>query len=119
MNFLRSTIYWEQFNAHLALTSSLHYSNPETGMADRCNELEELRTKVLTLQQENDKACAQLVVTQGENARLRSQLTHQSTFCASLGSVLGTLVWKASRVPPVVDLLLSGVSGDERVKMIN
>lgn len=79
-------------------------------MADRCNELEELRTKVAALQHENDKACAQLAIVQGDNTRLRSQLTHQSTFCASLGSVLGTLVWKASRVPPVVDLLLSGVS---------
>ncbi|XP_034253277.1 heat shock factor 2-binding protein-like [Thrips palmi] len=77
-------------------------------MADRCNELEELRSKVLALQHEKEKACAQLDIIQGDNVRLRSQLTHQSTFCASLGSVLGTLVWKASRVPPVVDLLLSG-----------
>lgn len=79
-------------------------------MADPCAEVEELRSKALTLQRENDKATAQLSIAQAENLRLRSQLTHQSAFCASLGSVLGTLVWKASRVPPVVDLLLSGVS---------
>ncbi|XP_046745493.1 heat shock factor 2-binding protein-like isoform X2 [Diprion similis] len=32
---------------------------------------------------------------------------HQSTFCASLGAVLGNLVWHASRFPHVVDLWLS------------
>lgn len=77
-------------------------------MAGRAAEVEELRAKVLALQRENDKACAQLAIARSDNVRMRAQLTNQSAFCASLGSVLGNLVWKASRVPPVVDLLLTG-----------
>ncbi|KAK3931728.1 Heat shock factor 2-binding protein [Frankliniella fusca] len=79
-----------------------------SGMAERCAEVEELRSKVLALQSEYDKCAAQLTSAQADATCLRSQLTNQSVFCASLGSVLGNLLWKASRVPPVVDLLLSG-----------
>ena len=81
-------------------------------MAERHDEvgLGQLRAQLLALQRENERSCAQLAVVQGEAARLRSQLAHQSAFCSSLGAVLGNLVWKASRVPPVVDLLLTGVS---------
>ncbi|KAE8751202.1 hypothetical protein FOCC_FOCC002030 [Frankliniella occidentalis] len=77
-------------------------------MAERCAEVEELRAKVQALQREHDKSAALLATAQADAACLRSQITHQSAFCASLGSVLGNLLWKASRVPPVVDLLLSG-----------
>ncbi len=79
-------------------------------MAERCAEVEELRSKVQALQDEYDKCRAQLSSAQADAACQRAQLKRQSEFCSSLGSVLGNLLWKASRVPPVVDLLLSGVS---------
>ncbi|KAL1131207.1 hypothetical protein AAG570_010825 [Ranatra chinensis] len=39
--------------------------------------------------------------------KMRKQLVTQSAFCASLGSIMGNLVWKASRLQPVVQLLLT------------
>jgi hypothetical protein len=46
---------------------------------------------------------------QAELFRVRSLAQQQSQFCASLGAVMGNLIWKASRLPPVIDMLLSGV----------
>ncbi|XP_046483392.1 heat shock factor 2-binding protein isoform X1 [Neodiprion pinetum] len=49
-----------------------------------------------------------MMLLQCLDLRLYSRkVMHQSTFCASLGAVLGNLVWHASRFPHVVELWLS------------
>lgn len=71
---------------------------------------EDIKCKYENLQVEWDKQQEHLGRFQGEVYKLRNQLQHQSQFCASLGSILGNLIWKASRMPTVVDMLLSGAS---------
>ncbi|XP_017877868.1 heat shock factor 2-binding protein-like [Ceratina calcarata] len=45
---------------------------------------------------------------QEEIQYLREQILNQSTYCATLGAVLGNLTWRASRCPEIVDVWLSG-----------
>lgn len=71
------------------------------------NDLHMLRYKYLSLQKEWDNQQEHLGRMQGEVFKLRNQLRTQSSFCASLGSTLGNLVWKASRLQPVVELFLT------------
>ena len=47
---------------------------------------------------------------QEEIEYLREQILNQSTYCATLGAVLGNLTWRASRLPEIVDVWLSGVN---------
>ncbi|XP_012150159.1 heat shock factor 2-binding protein isoform X2 [Megachile rotundata] len=73
------------------------------------------KEKVLSLERE----CEQLRVelqqqidgnkkAQEEIKYLREQILNESTYCASLGAVLGNLAWRASRFPEIVDVWLSG-----------
>ncbi|XP_014242541.1 heat shock factor 2-binding protein-like [Cimex lectularius] len=74
---------------------------------NQSTELEILKSKYEQLQKEWDSQQEYLGRLQGEVYKLRNQLQTQSSFCAALGSVLGNLVWKASRLQPVVELLLT------------
>ncbi|XP_067013401.1 heat shock factor 2-binding protein [Anabrus simplex] len=82
-------------------------------------ELEELRLKYESLQTEWDSQQEHLGRLQGDMYKLRNQLQHQSQFCASLGAVMGNLIWKASRIPQVVDMLLSGNKVGEFLNIVN
>lgn len=81
----------------------------DVAMTEGITELETLKTKYASLQREWDSQQEHLGKLQGEIFKLRNQLQHQTSFCASLGSIMGNLVWKASRVPNVIDTLLAGV----------
>jgi hypothetical protein len=80
-----------------------------SAMADLHNEMAALHCKYENLhngwksQQEN------MGHMQAELFSMRNLVQQQSQFCASLGAVMGNLIWKASRLPPVIDMLLSGV----------
>ncbi|XP_073981068.1 heat shock factor 2-binding protein-like isoform X2 [Rhodnius prolixus] len=69
-------------------------------------ELNVLKVKYENLQKEWDNQQEHLGRLQGEVFKLRNQLQSQSSFCASLGSIMGNLVWRASRLEPVIELLL-------------
>ncbi|XP_063233940.1 uncharacterized protein LOC134537437 isoform X5 [Bacillus rossius redtenbacheri] len=71
-------------------------------------ECEGIKQKYRQLQLEWSSQQEHLGKMQSELYRLRGQIQLQSQFCASLGSVTGNLLWKCSRLPPVIDLLLSG-----------
>ena len=73
------------------------------------NDFHALRYKYLSLQKEWDNQQEHLGRIQGEVFKLRNQLRTQSSFCASLGATLGNLVWKASRLEPVVEVFLTTV----------
>ncbi|KAI4500271.1 hypothetical protein M0802_004688 [Mischocyttarus mexicanus] len=49
-----------------------------------------------------------------ETQSLKIQILNQSSFCASLGAVLGNLAWRASRFPEIVDIWLSGLQNKVR-----
>ncbi|KAL6265495.1 hypothetical protein P5V15_002291 [Pogonomyrmex californicus] len=61
---------------------------------------EELRAQVEYLTKENENATEEI-------ERLKDQIFSQSTYCTSLGAVLGNLTWRASRFPQIVDAWLS------------
>lgn len=73
-------------------------------------ELEAFKTRYKNLQQEWDNQQEHMGRLQGEMYKARSQLKEQSSFCASLGATMGNLMWKASRLPEVIDILISGVN---------
>nr|CAD7462884.1 unnamed protein product [Timema tahoe] len=79
-------------------------------MANMHAKSEELKTKYRRLQTEWDSQQEHMGKMQAELFQLRTQMQQQSQFCASLGAVMGNLLWKSSRLPSVVDLMLSGVS---------
>ncbi|RLU23537.1 hypothetical protein DMN91_003742 [Ooceraea biroi] len=64
------------------------------------SECKELRARVERLTGEKDAAFEEM-------ERLKDQLLSQSTYCASLGAILGNLTWRASRFPQIVDIWLS------------
>jgi len=70
-------------------------------------ELQQVKNKYENLQREWDKQQEHLGRLQGTVYKLRNQLQTQSAFCASLGSIMGNLVWKASRLQPVIELLMT------------
>jgi peptidoglycan hydrolase CwlO-like protein len=78
-------------------------------MTELHNELVYLHQKYENLQNEWDSQQEHMAQMQAELFKVRNQMQQQSQFCASLGAVMGNLIWKASRTPPVVDMLLSGV----------
>ncbi|XP_011686735.1 PREDICTED: heat shock factor 2-binding protein-like [Wasmannia auropunctata] len=61
---------------------------------------EELRAQVERLTKEKEGAFKEI-------ERLKDQILNQSTYCTSLGAVLGNLTWRASRFPQIVDAWLS------------
>ncbi|KAK7871596.1 hypothetical protein R5R35_001789 [Gryllus longicercus] len=82
-------------------------------------DIECLRTKYQNLQTEWDSQQEHLGRLQNDMYKMRNQLQHQSQFCASLGAVLGNLIWKASRIPQVVDMLLSGNKMGDFLNIVN
>ncbi|XP_054271602.1 heat shock factor 2-binding protein-like isoform X2 [Macrosteles quadrilineatus] len=76
-------------------------------MSTILEELEAIRTKYHNLQREWDSQQEHLGRVQGEMFRMRSQLKSQSSFCASMGAIMGSLMWKTTRMASVVDVLLS------------
>lgn len=78
-------------------------------MASTLEELEAVRTKYKNLQREWDNQQEHLGRLQGDMFKMRAQLKQQSTFCASLGAVMGSLLWKSTRLPDVNEILLSSV----------
>ncbi|CAK9808445.1 Heat shock factor 2-binding protein [Anthophora plagiata] len=82
-----------------------------TDQVDKAEEKE----RILALELECEKLRGQLQQQADGNKKaqeeieyLRDQILNQSTYCASLGAVLGNLTWRASRFPEVVDVWLSG-----------
>ncbi|XP_026470833.1 heat shock factor 2-binding protein-like [Ctenocephalides felis] len=67
-----------------------------------------LQARIENLQDEWQAQQEHMGRMQAEMYKLRRQLSHQSSFCASLGAVLGQLVWKASQVAIVVEKMLAG-----------
>ncbi|PNF21894.1 hypothetical protein B7P43_G04395 [Cryptotermes secundus] len=77
-------------------------------MADLHGELVALSCKYENLQNGWKSQQENMGQMQAELFTVRSLVQQQSQFCASLGAVMGNLIWKASRLPPVIDMLLSG-----------
>ncbi|XP_024874517.1 heat shock factor 2-binding protein-like [Temnothorax curvispinosus] len=61
---------------------------------------EELRAQIECLTKQKEDAFEEI-------ERLKDQILSQSTYCTSLGAVLGNLTWRASRFPQIVDAWLS------------
>ncbi|RZF39982.1 hypothetical protein LSTR_LSTR002385 [Laodelphax striatellus] len=80
----------------------------DSTMTEGVSELEAVKTKYANLQREWESQQEHIGKLQSEIFKLRNQLQHQTSYCTTLGSIMGTLVWKASRIPPVVELLLAG-----------
>lgn len=76
-------------------------------MTSTLEELEVLRTKYQNLQLEWDNQQDHLGRIQGDLFKARTQLKNQSSFCASLGAIMGNLMWRASKLSNVVEVLLS------------
>nr|CAD7407764.1 unnamed protein product [Timema poppensis] len=88
-------------------------------MANMHAKSEELKTKYRRLQTEWDSQQEHMGKMQAELFQLRTQMQQQSQFCASLGAVMGNLLWKSSRLPSVVDLILSGNKVVEFLSIMN
>lgn len=72
-------------------------------------ELDEVRLKYTALREEWGLQQEHLGRLQTQISGLHNQLQQQSAFCASLGAILGHLLWKASRSPEIVETLTAGV----------
>ncbi|XP_069696424.1 heat shock factor 2-binding protein-like [Periplaneta americana] len=83
------------------------------------SELLELRQKYEHLQHERDSQQEHLGRMQAELFAVRNQIQRQSQFCASLGAVMGNLIWKASRLPVVIDMFLSGNKVGDLLNIVN
>ncbi|XP_036149139.1 heat shock factor 2-binding protein [Monomorium pharaonis] len=69
--------------------------------------------EVISLESKCEELCGQIerLTKEKEDAseeieRLKDQILSQSTYCTSLGAVLGNLTWRASRFPQIVDAWL-------------
>ncbi|EEB16753.1 Heat shock factor 2-binding protein, putative [Pediculus humanus corporis] len=71
-------------------------------------ELEEVKLKYNALREEWGLQQEHLGRLQTQISGLHNQLQQQSAFCASLGAILGHLLWKASRSPEIVETLTAG-----------
>lgn len=76
-------------------------------MGSSHQELEALKVKYVSLQKEWESQQEHMGRLQGDMYALRNQLRSQSAFCAGLGSTLGNLLWKVSRLEDVVGVLIS------------
>lgn len=79
-------------------------------MASTLEELEVMRTKYKNLQKEWDSQQEHLGRIQSDLMKMRSQVKNQSSFCARMGAVMGSILWRTSRSSDVVDIFLSAVS---------
>ncbi|KAK6641355.1 hypothetical protein RUM44_013064 [Polyplax serrata] len=71
-------------------------------------ELEEVKLKYTALREEWGLQQEHLGRLQSQISVLHTQLQQQSAFCASLGAILGHLLWKASRSAEIVETLTAG-----------
>ncbi|KAK2589238.1 hypothetical protein KPH14_002039 [Odynerus spinipes] len=74
----------------------------------------ELKYKYEQLKEQLHNQTIELERAIEETQNLKIQILNQSTFCASLGAVLGNLAWRASRFPEIVDIWLSGLQNKVR-----
>ncbi|XP_043582893.1 heat shock factor 2-binding protein-like [Bombus pyrosoma] len=80
---------------------------------DQINKEEKEKISAIELKCEQLHSQLQQQVDRNKKAQeeieyLREQILNQSTYCATLGAVLGNLTWRASRLPEIVDVWLSG-----------
>ncbi|XP_018306427.1 heat shock factor 2-binding protein [Mycetomoellerius zeteki] len=96
-------------------TSSVNASKDNTNeivaLKSKC---EELDTQIERLTKDKEGAFEEI-------ERLKDQILSQSTYCTSLGAVLGNLTWRASRFPQIVDTWLSNFQGkiEEFLSIVN
>jgi chromosome segregation ATPase len=105
---------WESLLQEIRLfyfitSNRINQTSVFSAMADLHSELTALHHKYENLRNDWNSQQENVGQMQAELFRVRSLVQQQSQFCASLGAVMGNLIWKASRLPPVVDMLLSGV----------
>ncbi|XP_021929071.1 heat shock factor 2-binding protein-like isoform X2 [Zootermopsis nevadensis] len=104
-------------NTEFLIGSQLHGTHQ--AMTELHSELRYLRQKYEDLQNEWASQQEHMGWMQAEIFKVRNQMQQQSQFCASLGSIMGNLIWKASRIPPVVDMLLSGNKVGDFLAIVN
>jgi hypothetical protein len=109
--YFRNTIAGDRTD-HFITDNKSDQTNVFSAMAVLQNELAALHCKYENIHNEWKGQQENMGHMQAELFRMRSLAQQQSQFCASLGSVMGNLIWKASRLPPVIDMLLSGVQTD-------
>ncbi|XP_018401136.1 PREDICTED: heat shock factor 2-binding protein-like [Cyphomyrmex costatus] len=96
-------------------TSSINASKDNTNeivvLKSKC---EELHDQIECLTKEKEEALEEI-------ERLKDQILSQSTYCTSLGAVLGNLTWRASRFPQIVDTWLSNFQSkiEEFLSIVN
>ncbi|KAL1131430.1 hypothetical protein AAG570_011047 [Ranatra chinensis] len=84
------------------------------------SELTNAKNLYKSLQSQWDRKQIRLGRTQGLLFKLRNKLQEQSVYCAKFGSVLTSLVWRVSRLKPVVEMFLSNSNTiDEFLKLVN
>ncbi|PSN34432.1 hypothetical protein C0J52_20393, partial [Blattella germanica] len=108
-----------QGNIQFLIHNSKQLQSTNAAMTELHKELVTIRRKYKLLQSEWDKQQEHLGKMQQDLFHARNQLQQQSQFCASLGAVMGNLLWKTSRIPPVVDMLLSGNKVAEFLSIVN
>ncbi|KAF3428319.1 hypothetical protein E2986_05343 [Frieseomelitta varia] len=84
-------------------------------ISDQTNKEEKEKISALNMKCDQLQSQLQLQINRNKKAEeeieyLREQILNQSTYCATLGAVLGNLTWRASRFPEIVDVWLSGVN---------
>ena len=72
-------------------------------------ELEDVHRKYANLQHDWTSQQENNGHMQAELFSVHNQVQQQNRYCASLGAVMGSIIWKASTIPAVVDILLSQV----------
>ncbi|XP_043507690.1 heat shock factor 2-binding protein-like [Frieseomelitta varia] len=82
-------------------------------ISDQTNKEEKEKISALNMKCDQLQSQLQLQINRNKKAEeeieyLREQILNQSTYCATLGAVLGNLTWRASRFPEIVDVWLSG-----------
>ncbi|XP_011876176.1 PREDICTED: heat shock factor 2-binding protein-like [Vollenhovia emeryi] len=78
-----------------------------SALKDNAKEIVELESKCEELRVQIERLTKQKEDAFEEIERLKDQILSQSTYCTSLGAVLGSLTWRASRFPQIADVWLS------------
>ena len=81
-------------------------------------ELEEIKTRYVALQEEYGFQQGHIKQLQLQITSLHNQLQQQSEFCASSGDILGHLLWKETRSPDIIESITSGVKLISKQKKI-
>lgn len=80
------------------------------------DEIEQLRSKYTLLDNESLTTINNL---QCQITKLNLQLKQQSTFNSIIGSTFGYYLWKATKIPSVIDIVLQKVKNYNNVTNIN